>query len=100
VIRLSDQAEADLAEIWSYIAAEASEEVARRLLERIEKASRLLLTFPFSGKVRNQFAEGLRVIFEGNYAIYYTVSETEIIIVRVLHSARDANALAERGGFA
>lgn len=100
MIRLSDKAEADLAEIWSYVVSEASEEVARRLLERIEKASRLLLTFPFSGTARNQFAEGLRVIFEGNYAIYYTISETEIIIVRVLHSARDANALAERGGFA
>jgi len=39
-------------------------------------------------------------MFEGNYAIYYTVSETELVIVRVLHGARDAAALAERGGFA
>ncbi|WP_442936685.1 hypothetical protein [Nostoc sp.] len=39
------------------------------------------------------------MIFEGNHAIYYTVSEAEIIIIRVLHGARDANALAERGGF-
>jgi toxin ParE1/3/4 len=69
------------------------------LLEKIEKATNLLLKAPFAGTVRSQFAARLRVIFEGNYAIYYTVSETEIIIVRVLHGARDANALAERGGF-
>lgn len=69
------------------------------MLERIEKATRLLLSTPFAGTVRSQFAAGLRVIFEGNYAIYYTVSETEIIIIRVLHGARDANTLAERGGF-
>jgi toxin ParE1/3/4 len=38
-------------------------------------------------------------MFEGNYAVYYTVSEKEIVIVRVLHGARDAVALTERGGF-
>lgn len=70
------------------------------MLKRIDKASKLLLTAPFAGTARTQFAAGLRVIFEGNYTIYYTVSETEIIIVRVLHGARDAGALAERGGFA
>ncbi len=40
------------------------------------------------------------MIFEGNYAIYYTVAEIEIVIIRVLHGARDAAAIAERGGFA
>jgi toxin ParE1/3/4 len=42
----------------------------------------------------------LRVTFEGSYAIYYVASTTEIVLVRVLHGARDAAALAERGGFA
>ncbi|MEH1782705.1 MAG: type II toxin-antitoxin system RelE/ParE family toxin [Nostoc sp.] len=85
--------------MWYYVASEASETIATKLLERIEKATRLLLTAPFAGAARSQLADGLRVIFEGNYAIYYTVSETEIIIIRVLHGARDANTLAERGGF-
>jgi toxin ParE1/3/4 len=40
------------------------------------------------------------VIIDGNYAIYHTISETEIVIIRVLHGARDAAAIAERGGFA
>jgi toxin ParE1/3/4 len=38
-------------------------------------------------------------MFEGNYAVYYTVSETELVIIRVLHGARDTAALADRGGF-
>ena len=59
----------------------------------------MLSGFPFSGTARQQFASGLRVVFEGNYAVYYTASETELVIVRVLHGARDAAALAERGGF-
>lgn len=59
-----------------------------------------MLEFPPSGSPREPFAPGLRAIFEGNYAIYYSTAETELILVRVLHGARDAAAIAERGGFA
>jgi len=69
------------------------------LLEKIETTTRLLLITPFLGTARPQFSKDMRVIFEGNYAIYYKASGTEIIIIRVLHSARDAAALAERGWF-
>jgi toxin ParE1/3/4 len=41
----------------------------------------------------------LRVTFEGSYAIYYTYDDHAVLIVRVLHGARDAAAVAERGGF-
>ena len=70
------------------------------MLAKIEAASRKLPQFPLSGPSRDQFAKGLRVTFAGNYAIYYVASATEIVIVRVLHGARDAAAIAERGGFA
>jgi len=50
--------------------------------------------------VREQFAPGLRARFVGNYAIYYLNDERELVIVRVLHGARDAAALATKGGFA
>jgi hypothetical protein len=36
----------------------------------------------------------------GNYGIYYLHDERELVIVRVLHGARDAVALAGSGGFA
>jgi len=42
---------------------------------------------------------GLRVTFLSPYAIYYRVTDRELFIVRVLHGARDAAALAEQGGF-
>jgi toxin ParE1/3/4 len=41
----------------------------------------------------------LRVALQGQYALYYTVRETEIVVVRVLHGARDHAAMAERGEF-
>lgn len=36
--------------------------------------------------------------FHGAYAIYYQPREQEIVIVRVLHGARDIAAIVERGG--
>ena len=42
----------------------------------------------------------LRVSFSGNYAVYYVHNDRELVIVRVLHGARDAAAIAEHGGFA
>lgn len=54
---------------------------------------------PLSGSGRDSLAPGLRVIFHNSYAIYYTATDTKVVIVRVIHGARDTSALAVRGGF-
>jgi toxin ParE1/3/4 len=69
------------------------------LLARIRDGCERLLTFPGSGAPRDLLAAGLRVVFEGNYAVYYLATDSEVILVRVLHGARDVAALADRGGF-
>jgi plasmid stabilization system protein ParE len=51
------------------------------------------------GSPREQFGAELRVIFKTPYAVYYLPSDKELIIIRVLHSARDATAIADQGGF-
>lgn len=56
--------------------------------------------FPLSGPARDQLAPGLRVTFHSPYAIYYRVQADAVVIVRVIHGARDIAALAERGGLA
>jgi toxin ParE1/3/4 len=58
-----------------------------------------LQDFPLSGSERHQLAPDLRVTFHGGYAVYYLPTESEIVIVRVLHGARDAAAIADTGGF-
>jgi plasmid stabilization system protein ParE len=42
-----------------------------------------------SGSPRNNISPGLRLAVHGRYNIYFRVTSTEVIIVRVLHSARD-----------
>jgi toxin ParE1/3/4 len=54
---------------------------------------------PLIGSPRDQFGKGMRVIFHTPYAIYYLPVDHELIVIRVLHSARDAAAIAEQGGF-
>ena len=95
---MTETAEDDLAEIWAYIA-EDSEEAASRLIHKIIATLARAQDFPMSGASRDQLARGLRVLFQGNYALYYVFTETEVILVRVLHGARDAAAIAEQGGF-
>jgi toxin ParE1/3/4 len=55
--------------------------------------------FPLAAPARDQLASGLRVTFHGAYAIYYQPRPDEIVIIRVLHGARDTAAIAEHGGF-
>lgn len=88
-----------MAEIWFYVALEASEATATRLIDKIKGDCEPLRHFPLAGPAREQFAAGLRVGFSGNYAVYYLHDERELVIVRIVHGARDAAALAEHGGF-
>jgi toxin ParE1/3/4 len=57
-----------------------------------------LLRFPLSEPARGRLAPKLRVTFHRPYAIYYKPLRDAIVIVRVLHGARDIVAIAERGG--
>lgn len=99
-LRLTDAAEDDLAETWAYLTLEASEPVAARFLSAIHDTFNQLLPFPMMGASRELFAQGLRVIFHGTYAIYYTFNTDELVIIRVLHGSRDVAAIIEHGGSA
>jgi len=80
------------------LAAEASEEIATRFVRQIEAAFEHVRHFPLAAPARDQLAPGLRVTFHGAYAIYYQPRPSEIVIVRVLHGARDVAAIAGHGG--
>jgi toxin ParE1/3/4 len=69
------------------------------LVARIQTALANLSKFPNAGVSREMLAPGLRATFLGNYTIYYLLRTEEVVVVRVLHAARDAAALAGQGGF-
>lgn len=66
-----------------------SKHYAERLIEKIIERVDQLEGFPKSGRVVPGFeSETIRELLEGNYRIIYELSEDQIGIVRVYHSAR------------
>lgn len=86
-------------DIWSYIAAESSETIADRFIEKLHIASKNLADFPASRQERSELAPGLRMAVYQNYALYYLYNTETVTIVRILHGARDLKAIADQGGF-
>ncbi|NIE87918.1 MULTISPECIES: type II toxin-antitoxin system RelE/ParE family toxin [unclassified Burkholderia] len=48
---------------------------------------------------RRQLAPDLRVLFYGAYSIYYRSDDQAVIVVRVLHGARDLATIVDQDGF-
>lgn len=86
------QAEADLDEIWWYIAQD-NPDAADRMLDRIEESCNTLAQFPLMGVSREELLPSLRSRAVGNYVIFYLPLEDGIDIVRVLPGMRDIDAL-------
>ncbi len=85
---LSAQAGADLNEIAAYIAA-ADPQAAFELILRFEDRFELLALHPKAGRERDELAPLLRSFPEGRYSIFYRETPGGVVIVRVLHGARD-----------
>jgi plasmid stabilization system protein ParE len=88
--RLARPAKADLDEIWLYVAREASENTADRLINGITSRFVALAQTPMAGRLANSIEPGIRVFPVGNYLIYYRIDRDDwISIVRVIHGMRD-----------
>ena len=94
VIRKRPRALDDLSEIWDYI---ADDNVAQadRFIEHIDAELRTLATQPLMGRAREELTPNLRSLPIGRYVIFYEALPDGIVIVRVLHSARDVEAQFE-----
>jgi toxin ParE1/3/4 len=88
----SAPAEADLLEIWLYIAAD-NPTAADRVLSAINKKCRLLSKTPAIGRRRDELSPSLRSMPQGNYIIFYRPIKSGIEIVRVLHGAQDIESI-------
>ena len=90
--RLTDRAEADLEECWLYIARDDPRS-ATRFIETILQKCELLAEQPGIGRGRSDLSSDLRSFVVGRYLILYRPIEDGIEVVRVLHGARNIEAL-------
>ena len=91
--RLARLAEQDLAEIWSYIAEEASPTTADRLIDDIVHRFELLAEQPEMGRARPEFGRDVRSFAVENYVIYYRHEGDDVLVARILHGRRDQIAV-------
>ena len=87
-LRIGPEADIDLDSIWSFIAAD-NRKAADAVIDRITDAFDLLLTMPFAGRARPEFADNLRSMVVGNYVVFYATLPDGIGIVRVINARRD-----------
>jgi toxin ParE1/3/4 len=93
-VRLSPRAVLDLDDIGAYVAAE-SPIAALRLVTKLNNAALELADYPRRYPlVASHQEEGARMRPVGSYTIFYVVDDREgVIVLRVLHAARDRDAL-------
>jgi toxin ParE1/3/4 len=91
----SPLAQADIDEIWDYIARDSVPN-ADRFVDRIERRFDLLPDNAGVGVARDDLRPGLRRFTHARYLIYDRSIRGGIEVVRVVHGARDESALWRR----
>jgi toxin ParE1/3/4 len=93
-----DDAVADLAALYDYIARDNSPEIAIGYIRRTQEACQRLANFPERGRRRDDILPGLRTIgFERRATIAFRVLKTRVEIVTIAYGGRDFEAKL-RGG--
>ena len=93
-VKISAFAEADLREIWTYVA-ENNPSAADKLLRELLQKIRLLADNPELGKDRSEIIVNLRSFPVRKYIVFYSLNEDTVEIYRVLHASRNIGELFE-----
>ena len=92
---LTPRAKRDLNDIWDQIADE-SPEAADRVSEHLERAMDLLAQSPGIGHWREELADKRhKFLLVHSYLIVYRFELKPVQVIRVLHAARDVQAILE-----
>lgn len=94
---LTDQAEADLQQIWEFIA-DDNVDSADRLIEQIHAKAQMLAESPGVGRRREDLLPFLRSYPLGNYVIFYRIVDDGIDVIRILHGARNIDRIFGKKG--
>lgn len=92
-VRLSSEARDDLIAIGDTIARDSplrASTFVRELIKACAELSSMPLRYPIA---RRYEAKGIRRRVYGNYQIFYRVIGEQVFVIRVLHGARDYDAL-------
>jgi addiction module RelE/StbE family toxin len=93
-VQFARSAQTDLLEAWLFIA-EENPNAADHVLDAIEREANLLATQPLMGRARPELVDGVRSWPTSTpYILYYMVATDGIVVLRILHHARDVRQAA------
>jgi toxin ParE1/3/4 len=87
-VQIQKVAAEDLIGIWETIAVQnppAADKLLRKLDQRIDS----LFDMPERGVPRDDLSPGVRILIEGKYLIFYRVQNSKVVVLRVIHGAKD-----------
>ena len=87
-VRIAEEAEADLIEIWAFIAQDSTK-AADQFLDRVYDTCQTLARSPSMGRDRSDLARGVRSFPVGTYLIFYRRARRGIEVARGLSGFRD-----------
>lgn len=93
-VRFTREARADLRAIKEHVHSE-NPRAARRLIEALQERAARLSDMPHIGRTRAELHPAIRSIAHGNYLLFYTVEPDIVWIQRIIHGARDIDAVFE-----
>ena len=94
-LKFSRRSQHDLNKIWDRIA-EDDRAAAERFAGDIRQKCRLLADNPRLGRARDELRPGLRSFPVGRFLIFYRPLHDGIQVLRVVHGARNIEALFRR----
>lgn len=96
-IIFAPEAEAQLVDIFRYIASAASPEIAAHFTDNIVAYCESLRTFPFRGTKRDDIRHGLRTLtYRKRVVIAFDIDANQVTIIGVFYAGQDyASALQE-----
>ena len=93
----ADEAKRDLANIRAYLKEHAGGAVAAQMISRLRAAIASARSMPRAGVAKPEYRPNCRFVLENPYVIYYDFDGELLLVLRVVHHARDRDALMSGG---
>lgn len=94
-ITVTSTADLDLVEIWLSIARDKPQ-AADRIVDRFHETFQTLAANPVLGQAVDRYQKGLRCFSVGKYIVFFKSTDEQLVVYRVLHGARDLDAIFKR----
>ena len=93
-VQKTEQADSDMLGIADYITQQCgSQHIGESFIDRLNDCLETLATQPLLGPCRDDLLTGLRYHPFERYLVFYTPIDNGIEVIRVIHAARDLEAI-------